>query len=258
MATAVIIIIIAAVIVVAAVAAISYSSRKRQLRRRFGTEYDRLVAEHHSSRRAEAELADRQRRVRSLDIRPLDPAAQTRYCEEWAVTQEMFVDSPRGAVGDAQRLMMTLMNERGYPTEQDDQILADLSVDHAKVLDHYRVASAIARRSAEGSASTEDLRQAMIHYRALFQDLLGQSAEAAEPQADGRPADGAGRDPASGTSPAAMPPAGPDPAEEDPAEDATDGTGSRETAPAGTNSSGPGAEASSPEAQQDGAARRAG
>lgn len=234
MATGVIIIIvIAVVIVVAAVAAISYSSRKRQLRQRFGPEYDRLVAEHHSSRKAEAELAERQRRVRGLDIQPLDPAAQARYSEEWAVTQEMFVDSPQGAVGDAQRLTMTVMNERGYPTEQDDQILADLSVDHARVLDHYRVASAIAQRAAEGSASTEDLRQAMIHYRALFQDLLGLPADPQEPPADAQPAEAASPNGTSGTS-TAMTPA--------------------EEAPAETNSPDPGPEAI-PETEQDGAAR---
>lgn len=175
------VIVIAAIILLTAAVTITYNSRKRQLRRRFGPEYDRLVAEHHSNRKAEAELAERQRRVRDLDIRPLDPAAQERYWDEWAVTPEMFVNSPQGAVNEAQRLTMTLMNERGYPTDQDDQILADLSVDHAKVLDNYRVASALARRAAEGAASTEDLRQAMIHYRALFRDLLGRSAGPGEP-----------------------------------------------------------------------------
>lgn len=182
MAAASIIIIIAAITMAAVAAAVIYGGRKRRLRRRFGPEYDRLVAEHHSSRKAEAELSERQRRVRNLDIRPLDPAAQARYSEEWAAAQEMFVDSPLGAVGDAQRLTMTLMNERGYPADQDEQILADLSVYHAKFLDQYRVASAISRRAGEGSASTEDLRQALIYYRALFRDLLGLSRNAAPPQ----------------------------------------------------------------------------
>lgn len=253
----VIIIVIVAVIVVAAVAAIGYTRRKRQLRQRFGPEYDRLVAEHHSSRKAEAELAERQRRVRGLDIKPLDPAAQTRYSEEWAVTQEMFVDSPQGAVGDAQRLTMTVMNERGYPTEQDDQILADLSVDHARVLDHYRVASAIAQRAAEGSASTEDLRQAMIHYRALFQDLLGLPADADEPEAAAQPADAVSPDGTWEPSPADMTPA--EAADEEAPAEETPETNSRVTA-AETDSANPDPDAIPPEMQQedDTAARHTG
>jgi hypothetical protein len=175
------IIVVVVIILVVAVPAIAYSSRQRQLRRRFGPEYDHLVAELHSRRKAEAELADRQRRVRDLNIQPLDQAAQARYAQEWEGVQAHFVDAPDGAVLDAQRLMMTVMNERGYPTEQDDQILADLSVDHANVLDHYRVASNTARGAAGGTAATEDLRQAMIHYRVLFRDLVGDSTDSDEP-----------------------------------------------------------------------------
>jgi hypothetical protein len=172
---AMIAVIIIVVIVVAAVgAAAVYSIRQRELRRRFGPEYDRLVAEYHSRRKAAAELTRRQRRVHDLDLRELDPAARTRYLQEWAGVQELFVDTPQRAVAEAQRLVMTVMNERGYPTEQDDQILADLSVDHGDVLDHYRVATAISERAAAGTASTEDLRQALIHYRTLFRELLGE------------------------------------------------------------------------------------
>jgi hypothetical protein len=169
------IIVVVAIIVVAVVAAIAHSNRQRELRRRFGPEYDRLVAEFHSRRKAEAELTERQRHVRDLNLRPLDQATQARYADEWTAVQAHFVDAPEGAVLDAQRLMMTLMNERGYPTEHEDQIIADLSVDHAKVLDHYRVASHAAQDAAGGTASTEDLRQAMIHYRVLFRDLVGDS-----------------------------------------------------------------------------------
>jgi Tfp pilus assembly protein PilX len=169
----IVVIIIAIIVVVAIIAGVMYDMRRRQLRQRFGPEYDRLVEETGSKSKAEAELRERQRRVSELDIRPLDAAAQARYTENWAVVQEQFVDAPQDAVTAAQRLVMTVMNERGYPTEGSDQVLADLSVEHANTLDHYRAAYGISQRAADGTASTEDLRQAMIHYRALFQDLLG-------------------------------------------------------------------------------------
>ena len=134
--------------------------------------------------KAEAELSRRERRVSELNIRPLEPAAQARYAAEWATIQEQFVDAPQGAVGQAQDLVVAVMNERGYPTEHRDQVLADLSVEHAAFLDHYRAASDISQSATAGTASTEDLRQAMIHYRALFQELLGQSAGTATTVAD--------------------------------------------------------------------------
>jgi hypothetical protein len=176
----IVVIIVAIIVVVAIVAGVVYDQRRRRLRQRFGPEYDRLVEETGSRNKAEAELASRQRRVAGLDIRPLDPAARTRYLENWAAVQEQFVDSPQEAVMAAQRLVMTVMKERGYPTEGGDQMIADLSVDHANVLDHYRAAYDINQRAADNAASTEDLRQAMIHYRALFQDLLGETSTAAE------------------------------------------------------------------------------
>jgi len=171
-----VIIIVIAIIVVAAVAGILYSTRRRRLQQRFGPEYDRAVEEKGSRTKAEAELAGRERRVRDLDIRPLDPAARAEYAHDWTTIQEQFVDGPQEAVGAGQRLVRTVMNERGYPTEGDDQMLADLSVEHGNVLDNYRAAYVISQRAADGMASTEDLRQAMIHYRALFQDLLGTEA----------------------------------------------------------------------------------
>jgi hypothetical protein len=168
----IVIIIVAILVVVAIVAGVVYDQRRRRLRQRFGPEYDRLVEETGSRSKAEAELASRQRRVAGLDIRPLDPAARARYAENWAAVQEQFVDSPQEAVMTAQRLVMTVMQDRGYPIEGGDQMIADLSVDHANVLDHYRAAYDINQRAADNAATTEDLRQAMIHYRALFQDLL--------------------------------------------------------------------------------------
>ena len=172
-----VIIVVAAIVVLAIAAGVVYDGRRRRLRRRFGPEYDSLVEERGSRRKAEAELAGREKRVRGLDIRPLAPAARSRYARRWTAIQEHFVDAPPGAVADAQRLVLAVMSERGYPTEGDDQVLADLSVDHADALDHYRAAHGISQRAADNPASTEDLRQAVIHYRALFQDLLGLPAE---------------------------------------------------------------------------------
>jgi hypothetical protein len=188
-----VIIIVIAVIVLAAVAGILYDTRRRRLRQRFGPEYDRMVEEKGSRTKAETELAGRERRVAGLDIRPLDPAARAQYSHDWTAIQEQFVDGPQEAVGAGQRLVRTVMNERGYPTEGDDQMLADLSVQHAAVLDHYRAAYVISQRAADGKASTEDLRQAMIHYRALFEDLLGAGSEpGAGHAADARPTVDAG------------------------------------------------------------------
>jgi hypothetical protein len=172
----IVIIVIAIIVVIAAIAGVAYTTRRRRLQQRFGPEYDRMVEEKGSRTKAEAELANRQRRVADLDIRPLDPAARAQYSQDWAAVQERFVDTPQDAVMAAQRLVMTVMKDRGYPTEGDDQVLADLSVDHANVLDHYRAAYDISQRAADNAASTEDLRQAMIHYRALFQDLLGETS----------------------------------------------------------------------------------
>jgi hypothetical protein len=178
------IIVIIAIVVVAGVLAAVMSARRRRLQQRFGPEYDRVVDEHDSKMKADAELARRERRVSELNIRPLEPAAQARYAAEWATIQEQFVDAPQGAVGQAQDLVVAVMNERGYPAEHRDQVLADLSVEHAAFLDHYRAASDISESAGAGTASTEDLRQAMIHYRALFQELLGQSADTATAAAD--------------------------------------------------------------------------
>lgn len=172
-----VIIVIAVIVVVTLGTGILYDSRRRRLRQRFGPEYDRLVDERDSRLKAEAELAAREKRVKGLDIRPLNPAAQARYTTEWSAIQERFVDEPAQAVAEAQRLVMAVMSDRGYPSERNDQVIADLSVDHASTLDHYRSATAISHQAAEGAANTESLRQAMIHYRALFQDLLGTPGE---------------------------------------------------------------------------------
>jgi hypothetical protein len=179
MSTVTIVAIVVAVIVAAAlVTAVMAFMRRRRLQDRFGPEYDRLAGERDSKLKAEAELTQRERRVRDLDIRPLTDAARAGYADQWAGIQERFVDAPADAVAGSQLLVAAVMTERGYPAEQADQVLADLSVEHASTLDSYRAAEEISQRSAEGTASTEDLRQAMIHYRALFADLLGESADA--------------------------------------------------------------------------------
>ncbi len=174
----IVIAIVVAVLVVAAAAAawLMMGARRRQrlgLRQRFGPEYERLTDEHESKRKAETELAERERRVADLDLRPLSPAARTRYGAEWAVIQEGFVDRPQEALKAATGLIAAVMRDRGYPTEDYDQILADLSVEHAHTLSRFRDAHAITMRAVADGASTEDMRQAMINYRALFHELAG-------------------------------------------------------------------------------------
>jgi hypothetical protein len=171
-AGAIVAIIVAVVVVLLVIGALT-AARRRKLQQRFGPEYDRVVSETHSHRKADAELAERERRVRDLDIRPLDETARVKYLGEWTAMQERFVDQPEEAVAQAGILVTSVMKDRGYPTEGHDQILADLSVEHANTLDHYRQAHQVSLQAEQGSASTEDLRLAMLHYRALFADLLG-------------------------------------------------------------------------------------
>jgi hypothetical protein len=175
MSAAIIAIVVVVIAIVVVVIAAMTRARRRRLQERFGPEYDRVVEEKHGHRKAEAELAGRQRRVERLDIQPLSATARETYAGEWAAVQERFVDQPQQAVAEAQLLVAAVMRDRGYPTEDDDQIAADLSVEHAGTLDHYRAARQITTNGEAGDASTEDLRQAMVHYRALFSDLLGQA-----------------------------------------------------------------------------------
>jgi predicted nucleic acid-binding protein len=170
-------IIVAVVVIAAIVIGLTAASRRRRLQQRFGPEYDRLVGEHESKRKAEAELTERERRVQELDLRPLTDSARAGYAHQWANLQEQFVDTPVAAVGASQLLVVAVMSERGYPVESRDQVLADLSVDHASTLDRYRAAEKISTAANAGTASTEDLRQAMIHYRVLFRELLGEAAD---------------------------------------------------------------------------------
>jgi PAS domain-containing protein len=169
MSTGALIGIIIAVIVVAAVAvAASPQLRRARVRRKFGPEYDRLAKEL-GPRKAEAELTVRQRRVEALGIRPLSAEQQARYSGEWAAVQERFVDAPAEAVSAADALIWDVMRDRGYPADDKKASVEALSVYHARPLDGYRQAQDIWTRSA----STEELRKAMIRYRTLFEDLLG-------------------------------------------------------------------------------------
>ena len=167
--------IIVAIVVVAGVVVIGVMAalRRRRLQHRFGPEYDRLVGDRDSKLKAEAELTGRERRVRDLDIRPLTESARAGYADQWAAIQAQFVDAPEDAVSASAVLVVAVMGERGYPADDHDQILADLSVEHAGSLVRYRSAELTSESAASGSTSTEDLRLAMIDYRALFRDLLG-------------------------------------------------------------------------------------
>ncbi len=147
--------------------------RSRRLRDDFGPEYGRVVAERGDQRSAEQELARRRERVDQFEIRPLEPAARERYAERWGAVQRAFVDDPRGAVGEAHVLVQQVMHERGYPVDEDfDQRSADISVRHPEVVENYRAAHAISVAAQKGKASTEQLRKSMVHFRALFDDLL--------------------------------------------------------------------------------------
>ena len=139
---------------------------------RFGPEYGRTVDELGSRPRAEKELKARQRRVSKLDIEPLSAQDADRFSREWLAIQGRFVDNPKGVIADADRLVRELMQKRGYPMGDFERRAADISVDHPGVVDHYRAAQAIAVLDRAGDADTEALRKGVVHYRALFDELL--------------------------------------------------------------------------------------
>jgi hypothetical protein len=169
-----IVILVVAIVVIAALLAIAVATgRRRALRQRFGPEYDRAVAGQDSRSAAEHELRERERRHAELKLTPLTDEARERYAHEWTRVQAMFVDSPDEAVREGDALVTRLTGEIGYPTEDYDERVATLSVDHATTLGHYRDAHGIFLRTEQGEASTEDQRQALVHYRALFAELLG-------------------------------------------------------------------------------------
>lgn len=172
--TQVVVIVIVVAVIAALVAVAVVASRRRAPRERFGPEYDRVVAEQDSRSAAERELRERERRHAELELTPLDPESRARYAAAWEELQVRFVDSPAETVGEADELVSRLIAERGYPTGDFSDQIAHLSVEHARTLTHYRDAHEIRQRNERGEAGTEDLRQALVHYRALFADLLGE------------------------------------------------------------------------------------
>jgi hypothetical protein len=169
MSTGAIIGLLVAIVAVCAIAfVVSQELRRAKLRRQFGPEHRRLTSELGSGRKAEAELLARQRRAAKLDIRQLSAEQRARYSAEWNRIQEQFVDSPTGSVTSARRLLARMMRESGYPDNNDEAIMA-ISVHNAGALDDYRQAQLIGDK-----ASTEELRGAMLRYRTLFDDLVGE------------------------------------------------------------------------------------
>jgi|HubBroStandDraft_2_1064218.scaffolds.fasta_scaffold164392_1 hypothetical protein len=170
------IVLVGAVILIIAVVVWLYARKRKSttadLRQRFGPEYERAVLTHGSERKAEAKLADREKRVEKLNIRDLDSMERERFSKRWEAVQSRFVDSPKGAVAEADDLVSSVMKARGYPLSDFDQRADDISVDHPRVMENYRSAHEIALRVGKEQASTEELRTAMIHYRDLFEELV--------------------------------------------------------------------------------------
>jgi hypothetical protein len=170
---------LAAAAVLAAIVAGSRRARsRRKLRREFGPEYDRTVADAPTRREAESELLERKQRRDLLEIRALSPGARQRYARDWRSVQARFVDDPGAAAAEADRLVQQLMAERGYPVSDFDERTDLVSVDHPTVVENYREAHRISLAHERGGTDTEDLRRALVHYRALFADLLETDDEA--------------------------------------------------------------------------------
>ena len=158
--------------------------RTKQLQGQFGPEYDRTLETADNKRAAESELAARRERREQLEIRPLSSAARERYTTQWQTVQAQFVDNPGAAVASADHLIQTVMSERGYPVQDFETRAADISVDHPQVVENYRKGHNLSEKSSNGDGSTEDLRQAMRHYRALFDELVESDVD--EPMTRGR------------------------------------------------------------------------
>lgn len=178
------VILIAAIAVVVIAALLIWSvvrqRRSASLRERFGDEYDRTVEAHGKRAQAEAALEEREKRVASLDIRPLTAQQRSDAAREWREVKAVFVESPVEAVHHADRLLSKIMQARGYPMADFERRYEDLTVDHGEVARHYREGHEITLRNHEGKASTEDLRQAMIHFEALFDDLVNEVTDEQE------------------------------------------------------------------------------
>ena len=177
--TTLIVVIVAVVVVGVVVALVLRARHNAQLRDQFGPEYDRTVDETGGKRAAVKELKDRKARHDELELTPLDPSTVQRLRDEWRLSQERFVDAPAESVADAHRVLRTALEARGYPTRDDDDRVAMLSVDHADVLDRYRTGMATESKWREqGTTDTEDLRLAMQHYRSVFDRVVGETSDA--------------------------------------------------------------------------------
>jgi len=170
-----VLIVIAAIVLIGGAVAwyvLRQDKRRRQVREEFGPEYHRMLAHTGDRGKAQKELEERKKRVSSFDLKALPRETAERFRNEWRRIQEQFVDEPKGATADADRLVEQVMQECGYPVAQFGQRAADISVDHPEVVQNYRRAHDISQANERGQASTEDLRQAFVYYRALFLELL--------------------------------------------------------------------------------------
>ncbi len=172
--TQIVALVVALLIIAAVAAAVVVIMRRRALRDRFGPEYDRAIADADNRSAAEAELRQRERRHAELQLTELDPETKARYAQEWAAVQTHFVEEPNTAVAEADELMTRLVRERGYPIGDYDEAVTHLSVEHGHTLSHYRDAHEIQLSNERGEATTEELRRALMHYRAIFADILGE------------------------------------------------------------------------------------
>ncbi|WP_006245996.1 hypothetical protein [Mycolicibacterium tusciae] len=166
-------VLIALTLVLIAVLSVTGRRKTRRLKEHFGAEYERAVEDAGDQRAAEQELVARERKRQKLDIVALPPEAHERYANSWQTVQRAFVDDPAGAVGDADRLVTEVMRERGYPVDDFDQQASDISVDHPDTVEHYRAAHTLHLAQEKADIGTEAQRQAFVHYRALFEQLLG-------------------------------------------------------------------------------------
>ena len=171
--TLIVLVIVVAAVLVAVAVYVSRRKRSEHLREKFGPEYDRTLQARGDAARAETELLAREKRVKKLALRTLPAADRQRYADDWAMVQRRFVDDPAGAVTQADKLVTQVMDARRYPTGDFEQRAADVSVDYPVFVQNYRAAREITLRHSKGQSSTEDLRQAMVHFRSLFDELLG-------------------------------------------------------------------------------------
>jgi len=179
--TSMIIVVVLVLVIVGAILGLVFARRRRskRLHDQYGPEYDRTVQAMGGEKKAQTELEERRKHVEALNIRPLSASERERYLADWTAVQSRFVDEPGQAIGDADRLIMQVMQMRNYPVSDFEQRAADISVNYPALVTNYRAAREIAVKNEQHQADTEELRQAMIHYRSLFEELLGTAAAVA-------------------------------------------------------------------------------